>query len=106
MKRLYLLCRAPTSKKRKPPRGLRQSRLQLPTEVQTKQGLFKKILTNEELVNERESVLTEGQLRELTLWLSDVEIIKAGNQTVSSGIIQPATVPVTSFDKKLAQLIS
>jgi hypothetical protein len=31
--------------------------------------------------------------------------MKAGNQAVSSGIIQPATVPETSFDKILAQFI-
>jgi len=36
-------------------------------------------------------------------FISDVQIMKAGNQTVSSGVIQPATVPETSFDKKLAE---
>jgi hypothetical protein len=54
--------------KEKAPAWFTSSRLQLPTEVQTKQGLFKKILINEDLVNERESVLTEGQLRELNLY--------------------------------------
>ncbi|MDQ3180280.1 MAG: hypothetical protein M3Q33_07145, partial [Acidobacteriota bacterium] len=38
-------------------------------------------------------------------FISDVEIMKAGSQTVSSGINKPATVPATNFDSKLAQFL-
>ena len=38
-----------------------------------------------------------------SIFIFNVEIMKAGDQTVSSGIIQPTTVPETSFEAKLAQ---
>ncbi|MFV0388143.1 MAG: hypothetical protein ACK5NT_05255, partial [Pyrinomonadaceae bacterium] len=62
---------------------------------------FVRITTQELTPSERTKV--SDQLH--STFISGIEITEAGNQTVTSGIIEPATVPATDFDSKLSQFI-